>query len=121
MAEWMSTALDVFDGAGVRNDPHFEGIGVYGWTTTDGGGFSPVTPPEAALNVMKKRGYLPYATPPAAFPKAGEGTGNKNVQNEKDVSDSGGKGKNNLNKCKSKHLKSCPPHYMVGSPMNYEI
>ena len=56
MAEWMTTAVDVFNAAGVRDDPLFEGIGVYGWTTTDGGGFSPVTPPSDALQVLANGG-----------------------------------------------------------------
>jgi hypothetical protein len=44
--------------ADVRNDPNFEGIGVYGWTSTNGGGFSPVVPPTAALTVLANSGCV---------------------------------------------------------------
>jgi len=63
MAEWMTAALTVFDTLNVKQDPLFQGIGIYGWTTTNGAGFSPVTPPSNAIEVLSKRGYLPYAGP----------------------------------------------------------
>eukprot|EP00947_MAST-08B_sp_MAST-8B-sp1_P000486 g486.t1 len=114
MSEWMTAALDVFDQVGVRNDPMFEGVGVYGWTTTDGGGFSPVTPPTAALAVMKNRGYLPYA---AANGLANNTSAATALLQDKDAQRREGK----MNRCKTKDIRSCPPHYMVGSPMNYEV
>ncbi len=61
MAQWMTEALDVFDTLQVREDPLFQGIGIYGWTTTNGAGFSPTTPTGGAIDVLTKAGYIPYA------------------------------------------------------------
>ena len=61
MSEWMTAALDVFDTLKVKEDPLFQGIGIYGWTTTNGAGFSPVTPTTDAIQVLTDGGYLPNA------------------------------------------------------------
>jgi hypothetical protein len=66
MSQWMTEALDVFDKLQVKEDPLFQGIGIYGWTTTNGAGFSPTTPPANAIQVLAKRGYLPNASPASA-------------------------------------------------------
>jgi hypothetical protein len=106
MADWMTSAVSVFDKANVKGDPNFAGIGIYGWTTTDGGGFSPTVPPASGLQVLSDAGYLPYASSnkqPYGLPLRSSGTHNKN-------------------KCLDDHdYKTCPQHFMVGSPMNIEI
>eukprot|EP00591_Stephanopyxis_turris_P003476 CAMPEP_0195518442 /NCGR_PEP_ID=MMETSP0794_2-20130614/12902_1 /TAXON_ID=515487 /ORGANISM="Stephanopyxis turris, Strain CCMP 815" /LENGTH=421 /DNA_ID=CAMNT_0040647405 /DNA_START=28 /DNA_END=1293 /DNA_ORIENTATION=- len=110
MADWMEKAVKVFDTAGVKNDPNFEGIGVYGWTTTNGGGFSPVVPPSANLDVLASAGYLPYASPThdnrvASVPKPVRASQHHDG-----------------NKCiVESDIKTCPQHYMVGSPMNVQV
>ena len=82
------------------------GIGIYGWTTTNGGGFSPVVPPATNLDVLQSAGYLPYASPT---------TGSKTNKQHHKVSAE----KHDGNRCRRPNSTvSCPEHFMLGSPMN---
>ena len=113
LADWMNVAVEVFDAAGVRDDSHFEGLGVYGYTTTNGGGFSPVVPPSATIKVLADSGYLPYAAPTGSLESIS--AANSHVSRKPH-------GQHGRNKCRvDSDIKTCPPHYMVGSPMNVEV
>ncbi len=57
MEQWMQAAVDAMDGAALKSDPRFRGIGVYDYTDTNNGGFQPALPPSASLELLRDSGY----------------------------------------------------------------
>ena len=85
---------------------------MYAWTTTNGGGFSPVTPPDNAIAVLAKRGYLPYAAPSEPQRRGALEV----TVNTSNISSIAVQALGEMGGGKGRH-----PHYMVGSPTNVEV
>merc|ERR1711865_32127 len=45
MSDWMLEVIQVLESARVRDDPLFEGLAVYGYSSARDGGFEPIVPP----------------------------------------------------------------------------
>merc|ERR1712166_38233 len=84
MSDWMAVAVQAFNTAQVKADPLFEGVGVYGYTMGNGGGFKPAVPPSAVIALLKTKGYLPFAGSPAPPAKCSWQTENLACVTDKD-------------------------------------